>query len=138
MVKCLLILSLLMSGPFKYEWPDIGSPEWNLEKEVEKPKPKPKNKHILYFTATWCGPCNQIQKPILNGMKQTGWKIGDKVKVQDDHFWQYDFDQSPVEVEKYSITQVPTFILVDGDGKEIHRDIGTRTPQQLLTLYQLR
>ena len=67
-------------------------------------------KQILYFTATWCGPC-KILKPKIQAMQsQLPITI-------------LDVDSNAEAVGKYSIRNVPT-IIVAKNGTEVGRLIG--------------
>ena len=59
---------------------------------------------LLYFTATWCGPCQRV-KPII---KEISKGVEDsKLKV-----CMIDIDENSELVEKYDIKSVPTMILL--------------------------
>ncbi|KAL7575282.1 hypothetical protein ACA910_001807 [Epithemia clementina (nom. ined.)] len=68
-----------------------------------------KQKSVVYFTATWCGPCRQI-KPIYEELstKYTGVAFG---KV--------DVDENQDAAADFEIRAVPTFVFFDGkDGQQ--------------------
>lgn len=75
-------------------------------------------KHILYFTADWCGPCKKI-RPLVNGFISDGLNI----KIID-----VDFEKELVK--EFEILSIPTFILFE-DEKEIKRMTGSKTKEQL-------
>ena len=77
-------------------------------------------KHILYFTAEWCNPC-QRTRPIAEELKRDG--IIDFIFVDD--------DTERELIEKFAIRSVPTYILLD-DGREIARMNGAKTREQFL------
>lgn len=77
-------------------------------------------KHVLYFTADWCNPC-QRTKPIAEELKRDG--------VIDFQF--IDADSEMELVKKFEIKSIPTYILMQ-DGKEIKRMNGAKTRDQLL------
>lgn len=77
-------------------------------------------KHILYFTAEWCNPC-QRTRPIAEELKRDG--IIDFIFV--------DADTERELIEKFAIRSVPTYILLD-DGREIARMNGAKTREQFL------
>ena len=79
-------------------------------------------KQILYFTATWCGPC-KLLKPKIQAMQgQLPITI-------------LDVDTNADAVDKYSIRNVPTIIVTNG-GNEIGRLIGNNiTQERIVELY---
>ena len=76
---------------------------------------------LLDFTATWCGPCQQMN-PIISRLERQGYPVR---KV--------DVDQERGLAQKYNVTRMPTFILVV-DGEERMRLIGQQSEAQLRRL----
>lgn len=57
---------------------------------------------LLYFTATWCGPCKRIS-PVIH----------DKfTKINDLQIYKVDIDENEKLCDMYNIKSVPTFILI--------------------------
>lgn len=146
MLKIYLMLSALTLQPFIYKWPvekqevkaAAPAPYTVPWKEVSKEPvqttlpitDKPKLRRILYFTATWCGPCQNIQTPAHVAMRKSGWLI--TKPGQTAHIWEYDNDVDWAIARKYHVMTLPTFVLVDADSsKEIRRLTGTRTADEL-------
>ncbi len=75
---------------------------------------------LLVFSATWCGPC-QALKPTIDKLDQS-------------RIVRYDIDESLEERENYGVRAVPTLILVDEEGKQLERLVGS---QSLATLQKL-
>lgn len=73
-------------------------------------------KQILYFTATWCGPCKLLKPKIQAMQSQLPITI-------------LDVDTNADAVGKYSIRNVPT-IIVTRSGNEIGRLIGNNITQE--------
>ncbi|KAH3688873.1 hypothetical protein WICPIJ_000143 [Wickerhamomyces pijperi] len=69
---------------------------------------------VLYFTATWCGPCKAIAPAIEQLSNQHATTI-EIVKI--------DLDQFKSIAGTYTVTSVPTFIFLNA-GKEVDRVIG--------------
>lgn len=79
-------------------------------------------KQILYFTATWCGPCKLLKPQIQAMQSQLPITI-------------LDVDTNADAVGKYSIRNVPT-IIITNNGAEAGRLIGNNiTQERILELY---
>ena len=76
---------------------------------------------VLDFTATWCGPCQQMS-PIVSRLERQGLPIR---KV--------DVDQERALAQKYNIQSIPTFLLVV-DGEEVTRVVGQTSEAELRRL----
>jgi len=70
-------------------------------------------KHILDFTAKWCGPCQRI-KPTFNELKE---------KYTEINFVVYDVDECPDVAKEFKIEAMPTFIAIK-DGEIVQRFSG--------------
>ena len=68
-------------------------------------------KTAKYFSATWCGPCQQF-KPIMKELANEGNNI------------QFiDVDKDSELASKYGVRSVPTVVIEDG-GVEVDRFVG--------------
>lgn len=73
---------------------------------------------ILSFTATWCVPCKN--------MKSVVEKLPDPTRVIS-----YDIDSAKDMFELYKVQGVPTFVVLDADGEEVQRIVGSTTYEKL-------
>ncbi len=73
-------------------------------------------KQILYFTASWCGPC-KLLKPKIQAMQS-------KLPITI-----LDVDTNTEACSKYSVRNVPT-IIVTNNGNEIARLVGNNITEQ--------
>ncbi len=73
---------------------------------------------LLDFTATWCGPCQQMSS------------IVSKLERQHLPVRKVDVDREPALASKYGVSSIPCFVLV-ANGKELDRVSGITTEQQL-------
>lgn len=79
-------------------------------------------KKILYFSAAWCGPCKMLG-PIMDSVsEEVAWE---KINV----------DNNQELSIKYGVRNIPTLILVDGDGIELNRSVGVLQKQQIIDFY---
>jgi|GEM_PF-332683 len=76
---------------------------------------------LLDFTATWCGPCQQMS-PIISRLQRQGFPVR---KV--------DVDHEKDLARKYNITSIPAFVLVV-NGNEVRRVVGQTSEEQLRRL----
>ena len=67
-------------------------------------------KHIIDFSADWCGPCKRIA-PLFNELKKENSDI---------YFHKVDVDQEEEIARKYKVESLPTFIGIV-NGKEVER-----------------
>ena len=66
---------------------------------------------ILYFTATWCGPCRSLAPRM------------EKLKGQI-NYRKIDIDQNREMSMKYGVRSVPTLLIADSNGNEVKRLVG--------------
>ena len=80
---------------------------------------QPASRGVLFdFTATWCGPCQQMN-PIVSRLRRQGYPV-QKVDV----------DQERSLAQRFNVRSMPTFILVV-DGKEQMRVVGMQSESRL-------
>jgi thiol-disulfide isomerase/thioredoxin len=76
---------------------------------------------VLDFSATWCGPCQQMN-PIVSRLERQGYSIR---KV--------DVDKEKDLADRFNVSSIPCFVLVV-DGKEVTRLTGATSEEQLKRL----
>jgi thiol:disulfide interchange protein len=70
---------------------------------------------LLYFTATWCGPCQR--------MKGATWSdAGVEAKLKSYVPVKVDIDHERELAQSYQIDAVPTFVVLDGEGNTVKRE----------------
>jgi len=78
-------------------------------------------KEILYFSATWCGPCKNF-KPIME-------QVSRELPVRF-----VDVDSNPQLVAEYGVRSVPTVIFLK-DGQTVDKKAGVLTEAQIKNLW---
>ncbi len=81
------------------------------------------NTVLLDFYATWCGPC-QLLAPTVNEIAEEH----DNIIVG-----KVDIDQQQRLCEQFSVTSVPTLIVLRG-GKEVTRHTGVISKSEILEM----
>ncbi|MBW4626418.1 MAG: thioredoxin fold domain-containing protein [Brasilonema octagenarum HA4186-MV1] len=79
---------------------------------------------LIYFWASWCGPC-QLMSPLVNSAATT---YSDRLKVV-----KIEVDPNPVAVKEYKVEGVPAFRLLQGD-KLLASTEGVISKDKLLSL----
>tara|TARA_Y100001972_G_scaffold117700_1_gene157001 strand:- start:710 stop:958 length:249 start_codon:yes stop_codon:yes gene_type:complete len=77
---------------------------------------------LIYFSASWCGPCRQLG-PIMD-------EVAQQVTVQ-----KVDVDASPDMANHYEIRNVPTVLAVDNFGNVRGKKVGLNPKQVYLDMY---
>lgn len=91
-------------------------------------------KECLFFTAKWCGPCHVFKRDQIPQLEKWGWSYDKKDKNHNIQPIDFDEAENKALVEKYSISQLPTFVLVI-DGKEVRRIVGTMPAMEFVKFY---
>jgi thioredoxin 1 len=79
---------------------------------------------LLKFYADWCMPCRNMTK-MMEGM-------GDKITVPVENI-NIDEEHNQDLVMKYSVRTIPMFVLVNEEGFEIKRNVGSMTESKLMS-----
>lgn len=110
---------------------DLNASEFNLQtlhqkataantesnrSELAEKKPEQPKRRVLVFKAVWCGACQGLnyEFPKLEAVR---WKIG---ATESNHFQLVDADERPDLMSKYSVSSLPTILLVEND-REVSR-----------------
>ena len=80
---------------------------------------------VLYFSAPWCGPC-KVFKPIVQEVSRDL-----KISIED-----INVDYDTTYSQKYSISAVPTIIVVDDQENVLFRQSGVMSKDQLINTIQ--
>lgn len=78
---------------------------------------------LLDFHADWCGPCRQM-RPTVQRLEDAGYPVR-SINV----------DQSKDLARQYQVSDIPAFIIVDQDGRELARTTGVQRATDLANLY---
>jgi S1-C subfamily serine protease len=77
---------------------------------------------LLDFSATWCGPCRQMD-PVIDGLIAKGYPVR-----------KLDYDKHRDLARKYGVDQIPCFVMTV-DGRETARELGVVPSQYLEKMF---
>ena len=77
---------------------------------------------LIQFSASWCGPCQQL-KPIIEKISND---MADKIDC-----YYHDIESQPNEPTKYSVRGVPTILLFK-EGKLLGTKVGASSEKDML------
>jgi thioredoxin-like negative regulator of GroEL len=81
---------------------------------------------LVYFTATWCGPCKLMGRTTLSD-PAVRKALSSLVPIATD------IDEHPDLASAHQIEAVPTFVMMSGGGDEIQRTSGFQPAETFLT-----
>jgi thioredoxin-like negative regulator of GroEL len=99
----------------------IGYKQYQAEFGKELPVDWQAKGEVLFFNATWCGPCRQM-KPIVTDLRRKGYHLRD-----------VDVDRHRELAQKYGVSAVPTFVFLE-NGSEVNRFSGGTSAEHLRDL----
>lgn len=67
---------------------------------------------LLFFYASWCGPCKVYDREIITQLEEL---------VGADHIERVDAWKEPHRADKYHIDKLPTVVLLDGNTVRMNR-----------------
>lgn len=76
---------------------------------------------VLYFSAPWCGPCKMF-KPVVQSVSQEL-----RIPIND-----INVDYDPNLSQQYSVTSIPTIIILGNSGEVLFRNSGVMSKDQLV------
>ncbi|MEO7046184.1 MAG: thioredoxin family protein [Ferruginibacter sp.] len=92
-----------------------------------------KKEHKIIFLdayASWCGPCQYLQKNIFTKQSVGKYFNATFINAKMD----MEIGEGPSIAKQYEVTAYPTLFFIDGDGKVLHKYVGALEADELLDL----
>lgn len=87
--------------------------------ELVKAELKAKRKPVLFFTATWCGPCKQFKSSLGDPLMTDALQNATLIMIDGD----VDAKRDKIG-SKYNITGYPSFVRIDENGNLVKKTDG--------------
>jgi thioredoxin-related protein len=126
MKSLVLAWPLILFSFMQFEFLDGKKEEENLVQDIQVTQQEQKTGKILYFTASWCGPCQSFKKteiPKLNKLGLRSSNGSDDISTEIE-IYDIDLERSVYSKWKRSDRYIPLFIFLDSEGKEYSRITG--------------
>jgi thiol-disulfide isomerase/thioredoxin len=145
----------IVPAPFPMKWPELpgpvqigaAAPETNLKayRGPVQANLRKRSPHLLFFWATWCGPCKLAIPELLAFEKERKTPVigitDEKSAVLDKFLTRFTsplpnslaMDEKRKSFVSYGVSGTPTFVLVDEKGNVTWRQVGY-TPSQGLSI----
>lgn len=94
-------------------------------------KAKSQNKLIfLDAYATWCGPCKRMDKLIFPDANVGAYFNANFINAK----FNMEEGEGLLIAKDYKVDAYPTLLFIDGDGKLVHKSVGSIEPEELISL----
>lgn len=115
-----ILLSILFALLLQFAEAQVVMFEGTLQEALDKAKKE--NKYVMVMgSATWCGPCKALYK-IMTTEKEAGDYFNEFFVIRK---YYLDKDKSDNIEERYGISAYPTMVILNTDGVEINRILGS-------------
>lgn len=114
-----------------YRKSDMPKASFAWQEDLDKARLEAKDKGLpilLYFTADWCAPCKELARSVFPDPRLAE-TMRDWVPVRLDA----DAQRNAALASEYGISAIPTFIVLDPQGKYVTRQTG---PMGVVTMME--
>ena len=80
-----------------------------------QPDRRPPDLTLMFFTASWCGPCKSVEPILKQAVSKHHPRAGLLV---------IDYDTAATEVERWGVEEIPVVIVLSGSGRILFRAEG--------------
>ncbi len=128
LISAALAVALMLGSCAKDSEPEAtaGGVDWLLSMEEAVAQAQKQDRPIMIDVyADWCGWCKRLDSDTYVH-KDVVAKAGEFVSLK------LDADANRSIMSQYGISGLPTILFIDADGKEIHRVVGYKPPEEFV------
>lgn len=115
-----LLAAACLLPAFAADFPK-GSPKFGTDYQAALAASKKENKPaILVFSASWCGPCQQMKKAVYPSKEVAA--------LHDQFVWAYldvDVEANAAAAQKYGVQGIPHVQFIGANGKALGSQVGS-------------
>lgn len=109
--------------------PGLAQEGWQTELDAARKEAQALNRPLLlHFGAIWCGPCQVMERTVLNQPAIKTQLRANVVGVK------VDVDRNPELVQRFNIDRFPTDVFLEPDGRPLLSSAEGKTQQEYLAL----
>lgn len=125
-----ILLTLFVVGATTAQDKGVKFETGTLAQALKKAKNNKKGPKMVFLDCytSWCGPCKMMAKDVFTLPEVGDYFNSTFVNIKLD----MEKGEGPELAKKYKVTGYPTFLILDGDGKEIARVVGGNYPEPFM------
>lgn len=109
--------------------PACAQEVWQTDLDAARRESQKLNRPLLlHFGAKWCGPCQMMERSVLNQPTVAQQLRANVIGVK------IDIDRNPELAQRFNVNQFPTDVFLEPDGRELLNSTAAKSLEEYLSL----